>query len=48
MDEGVIEGGKDVRNTEDELALSDLGAERDSSIFLWGLGFFGRLCVIQI
>ena len=44
VDEGVVEGGIDVGNTENELALSDLGAERDG--FLNGnLGLLGGLLV---
>lgn len=37
MDEGVVERGVDVGNTEDELALADLGAERDGVLFLHDL-----------
>ena len=44
MDEGVVEGGVDVSDTEDELALSNLGTERDGGFFL-GLGLLGRLQV---
>jgi hypothetical protein len=40
MDERIVEGGVDVGDTEDVLAISDLGAEGDSSLFLWGLGLF--------
>ena len=43
MDEGVIERGEDVGNTEDSLALSNLGTERDGGILLGGFNFFGRL-----
>ena len=43
MHEGVVEGGVDVRDTKDQLALCDLGAERDG-VFLDGrLGLLGRL-----
>ena len=42
MDEGVVEGGEDVGNTEDFLALSDLGTERDG-LFLRGLDLLGGL-----
>jgi hypothetical protein len=43
MNKSVIEAGVDVRNTENELALSDLWTKRDSDLllgslpFLWGL-----------
>ena len=39
MDEGVVEGGVDVGNTENELAFADLGAERDG----FGSGSLGLL-----
>lgn len=42
MDEGVVEGGVDVGNTKDKLALSDLGTERDGGLFLLG-GLLGGL-----
>jgi hypothetical protein len=29
VDEGVVEGGKDVGNTKDLLVTADLGTERD-------------------
>lgn len=45
MDEGVVEGGVDVGNTEDELALADLGAERDGVLLGSSLGLLGGLCV---
>lgn len=35
MDEGVVEGGEDVRDAEDVLPLADGGAERD--VLLLGL-----------
>ena len=37
MDESVVEGGVDVRNTEDKLALSNLGTERYGGFFLLSL-----------
>lgn len=40
MDKSVIEAGVDVRNTENELALSNLGTKRDSCLFL------GRLSLL--
>jgi hypothetical protein len=43
MDEGVVEGGKDVGNAKHQLTLSDLGAERDGVLLLGGFNFFGRL-----
>lgn len=43
MDEGVIEGGEDVGNTEDGLTLSDLGTEGDGVFFLLDFDFFGGL-----
>ena len=42
MDEGVVEGCVDVGDTEDKLALSDLGTERDG-LFLRGLDLLGGL-----
>ena len=44
MDEGVVEGGVDVGNAEDELALADLGAERDGFLSSC-LSLLGGLCV---
>lgn len=43
MDEGVVEGGEDVGNTENELALSDLGTEGDGVLLLSDFDFFGCL-----
>lgn len=43
MDEGVVEGREDVRDAEDELALSDLGTELDGSVLLGGLNLLGGL-----
>ena len=43
MDECIVEGGVDVGDTENVLAISNLRAEGDSSLFLWGLGLFWRL-----
>lgn len=43
MNESVVEGGEDASNTEDELALSDLGAERDGVLGGWSLDFLGGL-----
>lgn len=43
MHEGVIEGGEDVCNTENELTLGDLGAERNCVLFLSYFSFFGGL-----
>ena len=43
VDEGVVEGGKDVGDTEHELALSDLGTELNGGFFLRGLGLLRRL-----
>ena len=45
MDEGVVERRIDMRNTEDELALSNLGTERNGGVFLRGLGLLRRLQV---
>ena len=42
MDEGVVERGVDVSDTENELALSNLGPERDGC-FLLGLDLLGCL-----
>lgn len=43
MDEGVVEGGIDVSDTPDELALSNLRTERDGGLFLGCFNFLGRL-----
>lgn len=43
MDEGVVERGVDVGNTENELALCDLGAERDGFLSSSDLGLLGGL-----
>lgn len=42
MDESVVEGGVDVGDTEDELALSDLGTERNG-LLLGYLDLLGGL-----
>lgn len=42
MDEGVVEGGVDVCDTEYELALSNLGTERDG-LLLGDLDLLGGL-----
>ena len=34
VDEGVVEGGEDVGDTEDELAVPDLGAQADLDLLL--------------
>jgi hypothetical protein len=44
VDKGVVEGGIDVCDAEDELALLDLGAEGDRGLFL-GLACFRRLLI---
>ena len=43
MDEGVVEGRENVRDAEDELALSDLGTELDGSVLLGSLNLLGGL-----
>jgi hypothetical protein len=45
MDEGVVEGGVDVGNTKDKLALADLGAERDSGFLDGSSGLLGSLTI---
>lgn len=45
MDEGVIEGGIDVGNTEYQLSLRDLGTERDCGFLCSSLNFW-RLQII--
>jgi len=40
MDKCIVEGGVDVGNTENVLAVSNLRAEGNGSLFLWGLGLF--------
>ena len=42
VDESVVEGGEDVGDTEDELALSNLGTERNG-LFLLDLDLLGGL-----
>ena len=41
--EGVVEGGVDVRDAEDELALCNLGTERDGRLLLGRLDLLGGL-----
>lgn len=48
MDERVVERGEDVGNTEDELALSNLGTERDGGFFLGDLDLLRGLEVHPI
>lgn len=43
MDKCVIEGSVNVGDTEDVFAISNLRAEGDGGLFLWGLGLFWRL-----
>lgn len=43
MDEGVVERGVDMSDTEDELALRDLGSERDGFLSSSDLGLLGGL-----
>jgi hypothetical protein len=40
VDERVVEGSVNVGDTEDVLAISNLGAEGNGGFFLWGLGLF--------
>lgn len=40
MDECVIEGSVNVGDTKDVLAISNLRAEGNGGLFLWGLGLF--------
>lgn len=40
MDKCIVEGGVDVGNTENVLAVSNLRAEGDCGLFLWGFGLF--------
>jgi hypothetical protein len=42
MDESIVEGGKDVSDTEVKLAFCELGAEGDG-LFLGCFDFLGRL-----
>lgn len=42
VDEGVVEAGEDTCDAEDELALTNLGTERD--VLLWSLSDLYRLC----
>ena len=43
MDKSVVERGVDVSDTEDELALSNLGAERNGLLLLLRLSLLRRL-----
>ena len=43
MDERVVERRVDVRDTEDKLALSNLGTERDGGFLLGDLDLLGGL-----
>ena len=43
VNEGIVERSVDVGDAENELALSDLGAERDGVLLLLNLDFFGGL-----
>lgn len=43
MDESVVEAGVDVRNTENEFTLRDLGTKRDSGFLTGGFSFLGGL-----
>ena len=43
MDEGIVERGVDVGNTENELALSNLGTERDGVFLSGSFGLLGGL-----
>jgi hypothetical protein len=48
MDECVVEGSVNVGDTEDILAISDLRAEGNGGLFLWGLGLFWWLEIPNI
>ena len=41
VDEGVVEGGEDASDAEDELTLTDIGSEGDVLLGSTG-GFLGR------
>lgn len=43
MNESIVERGVDVGNTENKLALSHLGTERDSVLLSGCLGLLGGL-----
>jgi hypothetical protein len=47
MDEGVVEGGEDASNTENELALSNLGTQRNGVLGSLSLDFLGGLSTIR-
>jgi len=47
VDEGIVEGGENSGDTEDELTLSDLGAEGDVLLRCTG-SFLGRHCVVLV
>ena len=40
MHKCIVEGSVNVGDTEDILAISDLRAEGDGGLFLWGFGLF--------
>jgi hypothetical protein len=48
MDEGVVERGINVCDTEDKLSLGNLRTERNSVIFPGDLGFLRRLCIQKL
>ena len=43
MYERIVEAREDMCDSEDELALCDLRAQRDGVFFLWYFDFLGRL-----
>ena len=45
MNEGVVERGVDVGNTEDKLSLSNLRTERNGVFVFGDLDFLGRLYI---
>ena len=47
MDEGIVEGCKDVSDSKNIFTFCDLRTERDGDIFLGCFDFFGGLEVIQ-
>ena len=48
VDKGIVEGRENVGDTEDKLALSNLGTERDGVLLLLNLDFFGGLQHLQV
>lgn len=47
VDEGVVEGCKDMSNAENKFSISDLWTKLNGGLFFWSFGFFGWLTTFQ-